>query len=827
VSDAGERPAWSWLDAGGRDLRFGLRTLRRSPGFAASAVLTLGLCIGANTAIFSLIDAVLLRPLPYPRPERLVDVALAWRGAGGQGLEIYQDGHAFSVIRDRCGLLESAAAGPDGGVNFAVRGKPEYLRQQRVSTGFFRVLGVRPRLGREFTAEEDRPGAPQAAILSDALWRRVFHADPAAIGRSVSLGGEPAVVVGVMPAGFQTDAPEDLWAPLRPAETGEGERGPYEVVARLRPGATLAAAEAQVEGLSSSALSEQVQAGVSVRLRLVPLERARSRTSRAPLLVLWAAVGAVLLIGCVNVAGLLLARSKSRAREIAIRLALGCDRPAIVRQPLVESLLLAAAGGAAGLTLASIGLRALLPLAGATFKVPAAGLDLRVLAATAGLSLCSGLLFGLLPALRAGDVDLRAVMAPAGAVRVTRQGTMHRWPHRLLVIGEVALCMALLIAAGLLVRSLAALGEVRPGFEAANVMTTKLSLHDARYRTSRQVAHLFEAGLSRIRELPGVESAAAGLAVPYERWLYMGWQRLDGRPRAPVQNLVLSYVTADYFTTLRIPVLRGRAIDGGDRAGSEPVVVVSEAFAREYMPNGEALGSRISIGGQARRIVGVVGDVQQRQGWTDSSPLTFLSPLPAGYLPVTQTGDDLLRLAHVWFSPSWVVRSTAPPAALLRGIQRAVAAIDPQLPLAGFHTMAEVQAAALQGRRLLAVLLALFAGLALALAVVAIYSLIASTVAERTQELAIRMALGATVRQAMTEVAVPGVLLAAGGIVIGSLFAGLTSHVLRHLLWGVSPTDSFTFTAVPLLLLLVAAAASIFPARQVARLDPARTLRQE
>lgn len=823
MSDAGKKARAGWLDGVRRDLRLALRRLRRTPGFTAAAVLTLALCIGANTAMFSVIDRVLLRPLPYPQPERLVEVVLVFRSAAFTELADYQDGHAFRVIRERSDLLECAAA-TDGGANFSARGKSEYLRLQRVSAGFFRVLGVRPQLGREFTADEEQPGGPSVAILSHALWQRAFHSDAAVLGRTVTLGGEPAVVVGVMPEGFQADAPKDIWAPIRPAETREGGRGPYAVVARLRPGATLAAAEAQVEGLSSQALSEQVQPGVSVRLRLIPLQRARSLETRMPLLVLWAAVGTVLWIGCVNLAGMLLVRSRSRAPEIATRLALGAGRPAVVRELLAESLLLAAGGGAAGLALGWAGMRGLRLLDLGSFRLAAAGLDLRVLAATAGLSLLSGLLFGLYPALRAGDVDLRAAMAPGGASRSDTQ----RWPRRVLVIGEVALCMCLLIAATLLMRSLAALSELRPGFEAANLLTAKLSLHDARYRSGRQVAHLYEAGLSRIRELPGVESAAAGLSVPYEHWLYLGFRRLDGhRSSSEVRSLVLNFITADYFTTLRVPVLRGRAIDAGDRAGSEPVAVVSDAFARRYMPGDEVVGRRISIGGQARRIVGVVGDVQQQQGWDDSSPLAFLAPLPAGYLPVTQTGDDLLALAHIHFSPSWVVRSTAPPAVVLRGIQRAVEAVDPSLPLAGFRTMAEVQSASLRGRRLLSILFGLLAGLALVLATVAIFSLIAATVAERTRELGIRMALGATVRQAMAAVAVPGILLALSGIVAGSLLGRLAGQALRHLLWGVSPADPFTFAGAPLLLLGISVAASLLPARKVARLDPARTLRQE
>jgi predicted permease len=801
--------------------RQALRYLRRSRGFSAAAVATLALCLGANTAIFSVIDRVLLRPLPYPHPERLVDVATLYRGAGYSGVEASQDAHAFQVIRERAGFIDSAAASVAGGINLAVQGKPEYVQQQRVSAGFFRVLGVHPLLGRDFTTDEDRPGGQAVVVLSHALWQRVLQADRAVIGRSLLLGGEASVIVGVMPAGFAGNAPADLWAPLRSA--GSEEREVYDVVARLRPGVTRAAAEAQVEALSAAAVTGRVQAGIAFRLQLIPLQRARSLATRTPLLVLWAAVGTVLLIGCVNVAGLMLARSTGRAHEIATRMALGGSRPAIVRQLLVESLLLAAGGGAAGATLGWLGLLGLKLLGEGTFELPSAHLDLRVLVATAGLSLLSCLLVGLLPALRASDVDLRMAMAPSGIGARTGGGGVKHWPRHLLVGGEVALGMVLLVAAGLLVRSLVNLSELRPGFEAKHVLVAKVSLQDARYRASRDVARLFDAGLSRIRELPGVESAAAGLAVPYERWLYMGFTRRGGHhPTGKAQSVVLSYVTAGYFATLRIPVLRGHAIGGGDRADSAPVVVVSQAFARKYMRGEEALGSWISIGAKARQIVGVVGDIQQRQGWGES-----FSPLPAAYIPVAQAEDDLLQMAHAWFSPSWVVRASAPPAAVLAGIRRAIEAIDPRLPLAGFHTMEEIRSGSLRSRRFQAVLLALLAGLALVLATVGIFGLIAGMVAERTHEMGIRLALGATVRQAMAAVAMPGILVALAGIAVGSVLARLAVQVLRHLVWGVSPTDPLTFAVAPLLLLVAAAAASFLPARRVARLDPGRALRHE
>jgi predicted permease len=824
--------ATTWPAEAARNLRFALRQLRQAPAFAAAAILTLALCIGANTAIFSVVDAVLLRPLPYPHPEELAEVATVVRGAGFEELHTGQTGAAWEVLRDHAAELDRAvfSAGA-GGVNLALQGRAEYVQQQRVSAGFFHVLGVQPLVGREFTAAEDRAGGPAVTLLSHGLWRRAFHADPRVVGRTVSLRGEPHVVVGVLPAAFQSDVAVDLWTPLRPSPRGEGDGTNYAVVARLRPGVSWAAAEAQVAGLSGAALAHlHFSPTTTARLHLIPLQRGLADGVRKPLLVLLGAVGVVLLIGCLNVASLLLARNARRTRELCTRIALGSGAAGIVRQLLAESLLLAFLGGIAGVALGYLGIRGLEALARQAVHVPAIHLDARILAVTACASLLTAFLFGLLPALRASRVDVRSALVAGGGWGAS--GTTRGWSRRALVVAEVALGVVLLIVAGLLLRTFGYLNNLRPGFDPAHVVTATLSLQDARYAGSREVNRLFAASLARIRRLPGVESAAAGLSVPFERWLNVGFKRLDGPPAAgPDGNGGLtdfSYVTPDWFAALRIPLLRGRAFRDADRPDSAQVVIVNRAFARKYLSGQEAVGSHLSFGDAAREVVGVVGDVPQASGWGSFGPL---AASPTAFIPAAQVEGDL-KVLHTWFSPSWVVRIAGPPtaasrAAVAAGMRQAVEAIDPLLPFAAFRSLDEVKAETLAQQRFQAALLGMLAALALVLAAVGIYGLIANAVAERTRELGIRMALGSTIAQAMTAVALPGILLASAGAAAGCLLARFAVAALRHMVWGVSASDPLTFALVPLGLVLAAAAASFLPALRISRLDPALTLRND
>jgi predicted permease len=808
-----------------QDFRYALRLLRRSPSLSAIIVVTLALCIGANTAIFSVIDATLLRPLPYPQPDRLASVVTHFRDHGAEGDGAGQTGATWELVRDHASFLDAAAEGSADGVNFATGGTAQYVQQQRVGAGFFRVLGVAPLIGREFTREEDRPGGPAVVVLSHHFWKRVFQGDRAAVGRSIMLRGEPYTVIGVMPEGFRTDAAADVWTPLRPSTSGEGGGSNYEIIARLKPGVTWAQADGQMEAIGAREIAEmKLPKDVSLRFHLVSLQQSETADVRRPILIAWAAVGLVLLIGCANVASLLLARAGARSREIATRMALGGGRRAVARQLLVESFVLAILGGAAGLLVGFAGLRALQVLAADSFPIPEAmRLDGRMLAATACMALLCSLFPGVFPAIDASGVDIRAALTEAGTRGVA--GTRKRWTRRMLVSGEVALAVVLLIGAGLLIRTLTHLYQLRPGFDPANVNTASFSLQDARYSTARKVNQLFDGGLAQIRELPGVESAAVGLTLPYQRGLNDAFRRADG-PEASAEDLITdeNYVTPDYFRTLRIPLLRGRDFRASDGPTSAPVAIVNNAFVKKYLSRQEALGSHLMTRPETREVVGVVGDVQEAAGWGDFGPL---GTVPMIYIPAAQTSDDYVKVVHVWFPPHWVVRAAGQPENVTRGIEHVAETIDPLLPISAFRTIQELRSRSLGEQRFHATLLATLSGLALLLAVIGLYGLMSQSVMERRREMGIRLALGSSLSRAIRDAALPGVLLALTGVAAGCVLAGLSVRVLEHQLWGVTATDPLTFVTVPLTLLFIAALASLIPALRIGKLNPADTLRDE
>lgn len=815
-----------WFDELQRDLRYALRMLRKSPAFTIAAVLTLGLCIGVNTAIFSVVDAVLFRPLPYPQPDRLASLVVVQRRKGLQAIDTGQTGRTYEVVHQNATDIDSAvfSDGPSG-VNLTAPGRVEYIQQQRVGAGFFRALGIAPMIGREFTEDEDRPGGPTLVVLSYRLWKRDFHSDPSIAGHSITLRGEAYTVLGVMPESFGTDVPADVWTPLHPSTTGEGEGDNYAIMARLKPGVSWAQANSQMSVVSAEVVKDMhLPPDMSAEFQLVSLQRGLSNEVRKPLLLIWSAVAVVLLIGCVNIASLLLARASGRTREIATRLSLGSGRGAVLRQMLTESLVLAVFGGLLGIGLGYLGLHGLMALGKDSLELwQKVGLDRRVLVVTSAVSLLTSLLFGLFPAIQASRLDIRSALTEGGG-RGTA-GARSRWPRRLLVVGEVALGVVLLVGAGLFIRTFSYMQNLRPGFDPANVLTAKLSLQDARYNTAARTNKLFNESLDRIRQLPGVESAAAGLSLPYERGLNNGFKLLDG-PHADGKNHISdwNYTTPDYFRALRIPLLRGRRFSIADDSKSRPVAIVNEAFVKEYLPDQEPVGSHLKSGKATREIVGVVGSVQQKPGWGHYGPIAAIA---AVYFPAAQTEDNSLLLLHTWFSPNWVVRTNGATEGLIAGMQRAVQAVDPQLPFASFRTMLDVRSRAYADQRFEATLLSILAGLALLLAAVGIYGLIANSVVERTRELGIRMAMGATIGQAMRTVAAPGITLALVGIVVGSVLARGSVGMLEHLIYGVKTTDPLTFASVAVVLLLIAAAASYIPALRIVRLNPAETLRDE
>ena len=526
-------------------------------------------------------------------------------------------------------------------------------------------------------------------------------------------------------------------------------------------------------------------------------------------------MGAVLLIGCVNIAGLLIARSAGRAQEMATRMALGGGRAAIVRQLLSESLLLAILGGAAGIALGYVGVQVFSSVLQDAFGVGKdVALNGRVLAATAAVSFATSVAFGLLPAFQASRVDLRAAM---GVTSVA--ATAHRWPRRLMVGAEVALGVVLLVGAGLLLKTFDRLMHQRPGFDSTHVMSATLSLQDARYATAERVNQLFDRSLEGMRGTPGVENAAVALTLPYERALNMGGRFVGGKT-IPILNL--TYVTSGYFDTLRIPIQRGRVFTEADSANAAPVMVVNLAFVKRYSPDQDPLGRQVLLSGP-RTIVGIVGDIQQKAGWGNFGPV---GAMPAAYVPAAQETGGAFQMVHTWFSPSWIVSAAGPQAGIAEAMQRAVQAVDPLLPFAKFRTLDTVRGEAVAKQRAQAMLLGSLALLALVLAAVGIYGLVANSVAERTRELGIRMALGATPMETLRVAAAPGLILGAAGVVVGLAAARAASRVMQSLVWGVSVRDPLTFGIAAGAVLIVAIVATPTPTFRILRLNPVRALRQ-
>jgi len=808
-----------------KDLRYAARLLWRSPAFTAIAVLTLALGIGANTAVFSVVDAVFFRPLPYPQPQNLAQVVRFWHSKMGSGDQSNVTGRMWELVRDNASLIDAAAVGGSEGVNLAIGGHPFFVHQERVSAGFFRVLGVRPAFGRGFTAEEDRAGGPEATVLSYSLWQRLFHGDPGVVGRSVVIHGTPCTVVGVMPRGFKTHQVADLWGPLRASTTGEGAGSNYEIIARVRPGVSWAAADGQLASVGAQYMRENARFfGEGTRLGIVPLQQGLARDIRGPVYILWTAVGALLLIACINVAGLLFARGIERSRESATRLALGSSRADVLRPFIAESVLLALLGGAAGVALGFVAIQGLARYAEVAFGVTEdIRLDWRVLMATAAIAFITAILSGMSPAMLVTRIDIREALSEAGARGTSGRRTQSA--RRALVVTEVAIGLVLLIGAGLLVRTFLYLNGENPGFNPRNVVTATAAVHEARYDEPGAVNRLFEESLRRVRTTPGVDSAAVSLTLPYERALNVNIKVTEIPGEPPENGLInLTYVTPEYFRSLRVPLLRGRVFTTADAAHTRPVVIVNEAMVRRFLDGRAPLGLHLNFGDEQREIVGVTGNVLQAAGWGDFGPT---GAVPCAYIPAAQTSAEALAMVHTFFQPSWIVRYAGPTSDAAAALQRAIEATDPQLPVSAVRTMYDVKATQFAEQRFRAAMLSVMAGLALILAATGIYGLISRSVAERTREVGIRMAFGASRTDAVRTVATPGIGLTAIGLAAGLVLAYFASSILRHIVFGISSLDPLTFVVASATLLGVAIVASVIPALRLARLNPADALRHE
>ena len=814
-----------------QDVRFALRQLSRNPGFALAMVATLALGIGLNTAVFSVLDGFLLRPLPYPQADQLGALLVHFEGtvpSTGKFVSDEDDSHdgdTWDWVRDNVPTARAASYGATiSGVNLSTSSSPgtetRYVQNMRVSAHYFDVLGIPLFLGREFTEEEDRHGGPAAVIVSYDLWRSAFHSDAQIIGKAIQLKGAPFTVVGVLPPHAQPTRAADVWTPLQPAPTGECGGENCGILLRLLPGATWRQINAQLSHYRNRyfAPAETTYKG-HMWFHASPMPQEVGRETRAPLLVLMLAVGFILLIACANLSGLMLVRMARRMPEMSARLSLGATRWVILRQLWTENLLLASFGAAAGLGLASpvvkflVGFlpQQLIPLGGL-------GIDGRVLAFAFAASLTASILFGALPVLQTWHVDLRPVIASHSVSRGS--GRL----RRVLISGEVALTIVLLTAAGVLIRSLVYLETQPPGFDATNVITAKASLDDARYHDANAFHNLLEHSIAAMRQIPGVEEAAVGLSVPYERGLNYNVTTPDGKFAGQGRVSSVAYVTPGYFHTLRIPILSGREIESSDTPHSEFVCLVNETFARRYFDDPNPIGRHIQIDRNNYTIVGIAANVAKPPGISVNTPMGYE---PVYYIPATQMAQGTVNIAHVWFQPSWVVRMKKPIEGITGEMQKALAKVDPGLPFSGFYSMSDILAENLKMQRAEVLLLGVLAGLALLLSAVGIYALISNLIAQTTREIGIRLALGAQVRQVIAEVSKSGLIASAAGLVVGLALASFAVRVLRSEVYGVRVYDPLTFTAVPLLLLFIAVIASFVPALRITQIDPAETLRVE
>lgn len=816
------------------NFRYAARQLRKSRVFTITVLATLGLCIGANTAVFTIVDTLFFRPPPYPDPQRLVVVSTIQRQGSASEPDTSQTGTQWETVRDHATTLDSAVLAGTGGVNLFANNRVEYVGNERVSANFFHVLGIKPLLGREFTRAEDVPGGPPLTILSFALWQRVFQENPNILGHTIELRGAPYTVIGVMPAGFLppshtidgSKANVEIWTPLRPTTTGEGSSDNYEVIARLKPGVTFAKTNGQLNSVMQDLFKQmKLPPGVTFEEQALPLQIGETTEIRSSVNLMWGAVAIVLLIGCVNIAGLLLARSASRAREVATRLALGATRTAVTGELLAECVLLAVGGGIVGILIGYFALQGLIRLNPGAFEVwGSVTLDARVMAIMIVVSLATSVLFGLFPALETTSVDLRSALSEGG--RGTA-GNRSQWKRQALVFAEVALGVVLVVSAGLLIRTFATLTGADPGFDPHHVVVASASLQDARYQTTKEGARLFRDSIDRIEQIPGVESAAVALTPPYGRPLNECVSQVSGIPTGRGFCAVnFTYATPETFQTLRMKLLRGTLFTASDTADSAPVAVVNQAFVRQYLKNGpDAIGASIRIEAKNWRIVGVVGDVQQKNGWGHGwGPV---DAFPQVYVPVAQVPSGLFAIANVWFSPVWIVRTRAEISGLPDAMRHALAAVDPRLPFSSFHSMEQIAGRSAQDQRYRATLFSVLAGLAILLAVLGVYGLIAESVSQRTREMGIRLALGATSSGIVRTAAAPGIVLSLSGVGAGLILALFATRLLKRLIWGVKTTDPATFLTVALLLIAVATLASIIPALRLARIDPAQTLRDE
>ena len=803
-----------------QDMRYGVRMLRRNPGFTTVAVLTLALGIGANTAIFSVVNAVLLRPLPYDNPHQLVMVWETIREAGYQTGPSYPN---FEDWREQNQVFEQMVAFRS--LDYTLTGVEEAVRVQgaRVSAGFFPLLRVEPILGRPFLPEEDQAGAKNVVILSYGFWHRRFGGDPGAVGKKVTLDGTDFTVIGVLPPGFKFPyemVPAELWTPTALDAELFPQRGLHALgaIGRLKPGVTLQQAQAEMDTIARRLEQEYPEDNTGRGVNLVPLHRQVVGGVRPALLILLSAVGFVLLIACANTANLLLARGAARQEEMSIRAALGAGRGRLVGQWLTESMLLGLAGGTAGLVLALWALDAFVALVPDDFpRLGSIGIDGRVAGFALTVSLLTGLASGLAPAIHASGPDLQGGLKASG--RTSAGSGRHRL-RSLLVVSEVMLTLVLLIGAGLLIRSFLRLLDVKPGFNPMNILTFEMSAPPSDY-DGNQLADFYRQVLDRVKSLPGVVSAGSATTLPLTGNNIGTIFRALGRPApAPGEEPRIMYysISPGYFRTMQIPLLKGRVLTERDMRDKAGVIVVNETLARRFWPGQDPLGEQLSLGlsldqegePEAYEIVGIVGDVRHRGLDREVFPQIYVS-----------------YRQQTWAFMSFVVRSNRDPLSLVGGIRNQTLAVEKNQPVYNFQTMEQYLLDSVGQRRFSMMLVGLFALVALLLATMGVYSVVSYSVTQRTHEIGIRLALGAKRGDIFRLILGQGLGLTLMGVGVGLGGAFALTRFLESLLFGVATTDPLIFTAVPAFLLAVALLACYIPARRAMKVDPMVALRYE
>ena len=821
-----------WIETSWRDLRFAVRSLAKTPAFTIIAVLVIVVGIGVNTAVFSVVDTVLLKPLTYPDPQSLMLLMNTSPRATFPGANIPK----FNIWRQQTSIFERVAADDFGGAGMNLTGgdHPQQVQGFHVTADYFALFGAPLAAGRTFTAAEDRPNGGNVVVLSYSLWQNRFGGDPSIVGKTIQLDGQAYLVVGVIGKGFVTDLPADLWIPFQFDLNSRDMAHYFTVAARLKPGITVPQANAQLRLAADQYRRTYGNRAIGPKdsFSVVQLQEFMIGDTRMPLLVLLGAVGLVLLIACANVANLLLAKAASRKRELATRAALGAGRGQIIRQLLTESLVLSLSGGLLGLILGFAAVRLLLAVN--VGDLPRLGedgsavtLDLNILLFTLGISIFTGIFFGLAPAISASRHNLAAALNENGnrASMGLRSGKL----RSALVVGEMAMALILVIGAALLIRTFMKLEAVDPGFETHNVLTMSMSVSGARFQTTAPVAQVLRAGKDRLMAIPGVVSVGATNCLAFENGFGMVFDVL-GRPKgnAPFTGDAGFYsISEGYFDAFKIPLVRGRNFTEHDDSAAPLVVMINQAMAKQYWPNGDPLKDRIQIAPGAgpafaegpRQVIGIVGDTHDQGLNRDASPIMFI---PIAQMPDLETALNS-RVAPLW----WLVRSNVDPHTLVTPITAALRDASGGLPVGHVRTMDELEARNTSRQRFNMLLLTVFGGAGLLMAAIGVYGVMSYSVQQRTQELGIRMALGAQASDLWRMVIGQGMTLTLIGVAIGIGGAFWLTRFLASFLFGVKAWDPLVFIATPLLLTVVALIAVWIPARRATRVDPMAALRLE